>query len=117
MPYSTEQNINIFLSYAQEDQAIADAIASILRKAFFDTFDITMMSEFPTGLNWRNLIDDAIETTDIMIAIVTGRLKPGHSFTGYEIGSFSFSMRSKPNMNIAPNVKRRMIPFAVLDKT
>ncbi|WP_029586689.1 toll/interleukin-1 receptor domain-containing protein [Bradyrhizobium sp. URHD0069] len=117
MPYSTAESINIFLSYAHEDQAIADTIASTLRKAFYDTFDITMMSEFPVGLNWRRLIDDSIESTDIMIAIVTGRLKPGHSFTGYEIGSFSTSMRFKPNMGIAPKLARRMIPFAVLDKT
>ena len=117
MPYSTAQTINVFLSYAREDQAIADAVAAMLRKAFYDTFDITMMSEFPVGLNWRRLIDDAIETTDIMIAIATGRLKPGHSFTGYEIGCFMTSVRFKPNMGIAPTLPRRMIPFAVLDKT
>jgi hypothetical protein len=117
MPYSAAKNINVFLSYASEDQAIADAVAGILRKAFYDTFDITMMSEFPVGLNWRRLIDDAIETTDIMIAIATGRLKPGHSFTGYEIGCFMTSIRFKPSMGIAPTLPRRMIPFAVLDKT
>jgi hypothetical protein len=117
MPYSTEHNINIFLSYAHEDQAIADAIAVTLRRAFFDTFDITLMSEFPIGLNWRDLINNSIEATDIMIAIATGRLKPGHSFTGFEIGSFTTSMRFRKNMTIAPDVARRMIPFAVLDKT
>jgi len=117
MPYSTEHNINVFLSYAHEDQGIADAVASALRRAFFETLDITMMSEFPAGLNWRNLINDSIEETDIMIAIATGRLKPGHSFTGFEIGSFVNSMRHRPNMKIAPDVARRMISFAVLDKT
>src|ERR1700709_898346 len=117
MPYSTENNINVFPSYAHEDQGIADAVASALRRAFFETLDITMMSEFPAGLNWRNLINDSIEETDIMIAIATGRLKPGHSFTGFEIGSFVNSMRHRPNMKIAPDVARRMISFAVLDKT
>jgi len=117
MAYSTEKNINIFLSYAHEDQAIADAIATMLRGACYETLDITMMSEFPVGLNWRRLIDDSIEATDIMIAIATGRLKPGHSFTGFEIGSFTTSMRFRPNMTVAPTVLRRMIPFAVLDKT
>jgi TIR domain len=117
MAYSTEKNINIFLSYAHEDQAIADAVATMLRSAFYETLDITMMSEFPAGLNWRRLIDESIEATDLMIAIATGRLKPGHSFTGFEIGSFTTSMRFRPTMTVAPTVPRRMIPFAVLDKT
>ena len=117
MPYSAAPTINIFLSYASEDQMIADAIAGMIRKGFYDKFDITMMSEFPVGLNWRQLIDDSIEATDIMIAIATGRLKPGHSFTGYEIGCFRTSMRFKPKMAVASTLPRRMVPFAVLDKT
>jgi hypothetical protein len=94
-----------------------DAIANMMRTAFFGIFDITMMSEFPIGVNWRQLIDRTANATDIMIAIATGRLKPGHSFMGQEIGSFTTSMTFKPNMTIAPSVSRRMIPFAGLDKT
>jgi len=117
MPYSSAPNINIFLSYASEDQAIADAIADMIRKGFYDKFDITMMSEFPVGINWRSKIDDSIVVTDIMIAIATGRLKPGHSFTGYEVGSFMMSKRLNPNMRVGSNLPRRMIPFATLDRT
>ncbi|NEJ03092.1 toll/interleukin-1 receptor domain-containing protein [Rhizobium ruizarguesonis] len=117
MPYSESKALNIFLSYAHEDQAIADAIANKLREAFFNTVEITMMSEFPSGLGWRELIDNAIEKTDVLIAIASGRLKPGHSFMGYEIGSFHFSTRGKPFMALAPNNRRRIIPFAVLDRT
>jgi hypothetical protein len=116
MPFSIARSLNIFLSYAHEDQKIADAIASILRMAFFDTFDVTLMSEFPIGVNWRELISESIEKTDILIAIASGRLKPSHSFTGFEIGSFTTSMRHRPNMELAPTVVRRMIPFAALDR-
>jgi hypothetical protein len=115
--YSPAPNINIFLSYASEDQVIADAVADMIRKGFYDKFDITMMSEFPVGINWRSKIDDSIVVTDIMIAIATGRLKPGHSFTGYEIGSFMMSKRINPNMRVGSNLPRRMIPFATLDRT
>jgi TIR domain len=116
MPFSIARSLNIFLSYAHEDQKIADAIASILRMAFFDTFDVTLMSEFPIGVNWRELISESIEKTDILIAIASGRLKPSHSFTGFEIGSFTTSMRHRPNMELASTVVRRMIPFAALDR-
>jgi hypothetical protein len=117
MPYSTAPNIKIFLSYAHEDQTIADAIASMLRQAFFSTIEITMMSEFPLGVNWQQLIVDSAENTDIMIAIATGRLKPAQSFTGYEIGCFMASKSSRRNMKIATDLERRMIPFAVIEKT
>ena len=107
MSFSPERNINIFLSYAHEDQEIADAISGALRSAFYDTFDITLMSEFPLGLNWREVINESIRATDIMIAIATGRLKPGHSYTGFEIGSFTTSVMFQPNMKIAPAIPRR----------
>jgi hypothetical protein len=89
----------------------------MIRKGFYDKFEITMMSEFPVGINWRNKIDDSIVVTDIMIAIATGRLKPGHSFTGYEIGSFMMSKKINPYMRLGSNLPRRMIPFATLDRT
>lgn len=114
MPYSDSPALKIFLSHASEDQGIADVLARTLSAAFVDAIEITMMSEFPSGLNWRRLIYDSIERTDLLIAIATGRLKPSHSFTGLEVGSFSFSLRSKPKMAAFPLLDRRMIPFAVL---
>ena len=114
MPYSNSDSLNIFLSYASEDDKISEALARTLRAAFVDAIEITMMSEFPSGLNWRRLVDDSIAETDILIAIATGQMKPSHSFTGQEIGSFSFSTRSQPKMARFNSVDRRMIPFAVL---
>ncbi|QIG50574.1 hypothetical protein G5V57_24290 [Nordella sp. HKS 07] len=114
MPFSNTAALNIFFSYASEDETVADALATTLRQVFLHEIEITKMSEFPSGLNWRKIIDDSIERTDILIAIATGRLKPSHSFTGVEIGSFSFSLRSKPTMERWPSLNRRMIPFAVL---
>jgi hypothetical protein len=114
MPYTNSNAINLFISYASEDQKIADVLAKTLRAAFFNDIEITMMSEFPSGLNWRRFIDKSIAQTDIMIAIATGRLRQSHSFTGTEIGSFSFSMNAAPQMAKFNHLDRRMIPFAVL---
>ena len=112
MPYSDSNALNVFLSYASEDSSIADALARALRTAFFDRLDLSMMSEFPSGTKWRDLISDSIAQADILIAIVAGRLKPGNSFTGYEIGQFDSSLRYNPTMSRFPELKRRM--FAVL---
>lgn len=116
MPYSTSNALNVFLSYASEDDSIADALAKALRAAFVDRVDLSMMSEFPSGTKWRELIQDSIAQTDILIAIATGQLKPSHSFTGYEIGQFDFSVKIKPKMSRFPKLKRGMIPFAVLTR-
>lgn len=113
MPYSSGQALKIFFSYASEDQQIADVLATTLRTAFATGIEVTMMSEFPSGINWRQFIDDSISQTDVLVAIATGRLKPSHSFTGTEVGSFSFFMRSSPTIT-GTNQKRLMIPFAVL---
>ena len=56
----------------------------------------------------------SIRQTDILIAIATSRLKPSHSFTGFEVGAFTFSLHSMPRMERYPTEERRMIPFAVL---
>jgi hypothetical protein len=116
MPYSNSNALNVFLSYASEDGSIADALARALRGAFIDQIDLSMMSEFPSGTKWRELIQDSISQTDILIAIATGQLKPSHSFTGYEIGQFDYSYRVKKKMSRFPELDRRMIPFAVLTR-
>jgi hypothetical protein len=111
-----DTTLNIFLSYAREDQKIADALAATLRAAFGNTFNITLMSEFPIGVKWRELIIESIEKADILIAIASGRLRASHSFTGFEVGAFVASVHSRPKMIAAPRIDRRMIPFAVLDR-
>lgn len=115
MPSAGPDFVSIFLSYTSEDQSVADAIANTLRAAFDEKIKISMMSEFQSGLKWRPIIDEHIDRTDVLIAIATGRLKPGFSFTGYEIGSFNQSIRSKPQMAQFPKLPRRMVPFAILD--
>jgi hypothetical protein len=116
MPYSNSNALNVFLSYASEDGLIAEALARALRTSFVDNIDITMMSEFPSGTKWRQLIQDSIAQTDLLIAIATGQLKPSHSFTGYEIGQFDYSLRENPTMSRFPELNRGMIPFAVLTR-
>ena len=106
--------MKLFISYASEDQQIADVLKLTLKAAFRDEIYIIMMSEFATGLNWKGIIEQSISETDVMIVIATGRLKPSHSFTGYEVGAFKQSVFVQPMMTKWKSLRRRMIPFAVL---
>jgi hypothetical protein len=114
MPYTSNDSLNVFLSYASEDTDIAEALTNTLREAFVNNVDISTMSEFKSGLNWKELIADRIAETDIFIAIATGEIKPAFSFTGYEVGAFSFSLREARHMARFDKLQRRLIPFAVL---
>jgi hypothetical protein len=108
------ETLKIFISYATEDQNIADVLKLAIKTAFVDNVSIVMMSDFTTGLSWKNIIQKSIDETDVMIVIATGRLKPSHSFTGAEVGAFEMSVYSRPMMARWPTLQRRMIPFAVL---
>jgi hypothetical protein len=110
----THAPLRIFLSYASEDQAIADALNECLSSSFHDKVDVQTMTRFQIGSDWRRTIDDGVDGADVLIAISTGRSKAGHSYTGYEIGAFAFSCRHKGCMGDHPNVPRKMIPFTML---
>ena len=114
MPFSENDALKVFISYASEDQSTADVLKLTLKAAFNENIEITMMSEFVTGLNWRGIIQKSISGTDVMIVVATGRLKPSHSFTGAEVGAFGQSIFTQPTMARWPFLQRRIIPFAVL---
>jgi hypothetical protein len=111
----THTPLNLFLSYASEDQAIADALAKCLKASFSDDkVDVQMMTRFPIGADWRKAIDEGVDGADVLIAISSARSKAGHSYTGYEVGAFAFSCRQRPQMANHPNVVRKTIPFTML---
>ena len=114
MPFSENDALKVFISYASEDQSTADVLKLTLKAAFNENIEITMMSEFVTGLNWRGIIQKSISGTDVMIVVATGQLKPSHSFTGAEVGAFGQSIFTQPTMARWPFLQRRIIPFAVL---
>jgi hypothetical protein len=113
-PYSKSKSLKFFLSYASEDQQICDAIANCLSAAFGERIELARMSNFQMGRNWRKDISGYLNRADVLIAIASGRLKPGHSFTGYEIGAFDFSRGKSEAMVTYPRCSRLAIPFAVL---
>jgi hypothetical protein len=106
-------SLKIFLSYAREDESLARALDKSLSGTFGGGIDLARMSTFPLGASWRSEINKLLDRADVLIAITSGRRKPGHSFTGYEIGAFHFSCLRSPTMEAYANVPRKAIPFAL----
>jgi hypothetical protein len=114
MQYSRDDTLKIFISHASEDNNLADVLAKTLRGTFANSIEIVMMSEFPMEMNWRQLIDKSINQTDILIAIATGRLKPTHSWTGLEIGSFTTSIGARKKMARRPPKSSRCSSYYLI---
>jgi hypothetical protein len=105
--------LTIFLSYASEDQKFADAIAERLGSTFKYSVDLKYMAQFQLGVNFRTLIDKALDNTHILLVIATGREKLSHSFTGYEVGFFRRSQQEKKYIDEGLKIERLVIPIAL----
>ena len=109
-----KRRLQIFLSYASEDQRFADTVADRLTSAFRNDVELKYMSKFQVGGNWRELIDQDLDNADILLVIATGQEKLSHSFTGYEVGYFRKSQQSRKYMDDAQRIERLIIPIAML---
>lgn len=107
------QTLNIFISYASEDAQFAQAIRQRLKDAFQFSIEITEMSQFGIGLDYRALIDQGLEAADILLIIATGRERPSHSFTGYEVGYFRNSKSGRRSIANQDKIERLIIPFSI----
>lgn len=107
------QTLTIFLSYASEDEPFAVAIGQRLSDIFKASVHVKYMQKFSLGLNWAELIDESADSADILLIITTGRQKPSHSYTGYEIGYFRRSQVVRPYIDEEKKIQRLIIPFVI----
>jgi hypothetical protein len=109
-----KSKIEIFVSYAREDLPLVREIAEELKKPFglgLHFFIDDRSTEY--GDEWRDKINDALDGADMLFIVSTGQKRDSHSFTGYEIGYFSKSIRERPK---AGTVKRHIIPLIIGDR-
>jgi hypothetical protein len=96
---------------------LAQAIDAGLRNAFPPgTFKIALAFNLKIGSQWRTELEAALREADILLIIATGRSKPSHSYTGYEVGFFTASMDTNKYMKHFPSQERLIIPIGVLTK-
>jgi hypothetical protein len=113
MPPAEPARLQVFISYATEDETLARAISDELRKAFGPTIlKVLIAAEFSLGTAWRQAIEDDLDSTDILLIVATGLQKLSHSFTGFEVGYFKGSKKFRPQM-VNFNSARLIIPIAI----
>jgi hypothetical protein len=113
MPFSPSDSLKVFISFASEDKPLAEALHKCLSRSFGTAIEAKRMGLFEQGASWRREINELVDRADILVAITSGRRKPGHSFTGYEIGAFHFSCVKRDKMKLDEKLDRLAVPFAL----
>jgi TIR domain len=112
-PSAEPARLQVFISYATEDENLARAISDELRKAFSPTIlKVLIAAEFGLGTAWRQALEDDLNSTDILLIVATGLQKLSHSFTGFEVGYFKGSKKYRPQMAHFKS-DRLIIPIAI----
>ena len=107
------ERLQVFISYANEDKNLATAIAEELRTAFgLTSLRVLIAAEVGLGTPWRKQIEDDLDNADILLILATGIEKLSHSFTGFEVGYFKGSKKSRARMAHF-NSDRLIIPIAI----
>ena len=107
--------LHVFISYASEDVRLAQAIETGLKNTFpTGTFKMTLASNLKIGSNWRTELETALKQADALVIVASGRSKPSHSYTGFEVGFFSASKLVHEKMKHFPAQERLIIPIGVL---
>lgn len=108
-------NLHVFISFASEDEPIADEFCKQLNQVFgvAGTVRLTFAPQFSLGTDWRRKIEDDLDRADILLLISTGRSKPSHSFTGFEVGFFRNSVLRRPAMTDFNDQQRLILAVAV----
>jgi hypothetical protein len=82
-----EDLVNIFISHAEADTSIAQALRDELEKINKDRIRCFLDTDtIKTGKSWQPVIDAALRLADWLICIYTGEQS---EYCGYEIGVFS----------------------------
>ena len=106
------KKISIFISYVREDIDLAASVhAELLQLFSFTPVEIFRDVGIPPAANYQLTIDQKLEDSDILLVLITDRLKPTFSYAGYELGFFRRSMLNRPK--IFGDVDRMIIPICI----
>jgi hypothetical protein len=104
--------LSIFVSYAREDSDLAASVhAELLQLFSFTPVEVFRDVGIPLAANYQSTIDQQLDGADILLVLITDRMKPSYSYTGYEVGFFRRSILNRPK--IYGNVDRVIIPVCI----
>jgi hypothetical protein len=106
------EQVSLFISYTREDSDLAASVhAELLQLFAFTPVEIFRDVGIPDGTNYQARIDAQLDRTDILLVLLTDRLKPSFSYTGDEIGFFRHSIKNRPKIHA--EVDRVVIPVCI----
>lgn len=104
--------LSIFISYTRDDSDLAASVHAELLQLFSITpVDIFRDVGIPLAANYQTTIDQQLDGADILLVLITDRMKPSYSYTGYEVGFFRRSILNRPK--IYGDVDRVIIPVCI----
>jgi hypothetical protein len=106
------ERLSIFISYAREDGDLAASVhAELLQLFSFTPVEIFRDVGIPLAANYQTTIDQQLDGADILLVLITDRMKPSYSYTGYEVGFFRRSILNRPK--IFGDIDRVIIPVCI----
>jgi hypothetical protein len=109
---SRPEKLSIFISYAREDGDLAASVhAELLQLFSFTPVEIFRDVGIPLAANYQTTIDQQLDSADILLVLITDRMKPSYSYTGYEVGFFRRSILNRPK--IFGEIGRVIIPVCI----
>jgi hypothetical protein len=92
-------HLNVFTSYAHEDQKIAEALCSMLQDIFGEDIHVFYDKEcLHAGEDIDDQIKEELKQADTMLVVSTGAIRASHSWTGFELGYFTATHEPKPGV-------------------
>jgi TIR domain len=108
-----KSRLEVFVSYAREDALLVRDITDELREVFNLLLEFFVDNEtIRQGSNWRQVINNHLDSADVLLIISTGQQRESYDFPGYEVGYFSRSIkgRGRPNPD---GTGRQIIPLVI----
>jgi TIR domain len=108
----SDRKLSLFISYTTEDRELAAVVESKLKQTFvFAPVAIFRDIRIHEGDDYRADIENNLDAADIMIVLLTDRLKAGYAYPGFELGYFKRSIQAR--RFIYPGLDRFVIPLCI----
>ena len=96
-----------FISYASEDDKIANAVSTTIKAAMGPSADVFMDVALSFGVSFEEEIKRKLHETNVLVVIYSGILKPAFAFPGLELGYFMSIMEDETREDFP----RRIVPI------
>ena len=106
--------LNLFISYAREDENIADAVRAALTKALPTPLAYVEMDKYTIemGVDFATNIQEKLDRAHVLILVHTARPKLSFGWTGQELGYFRAQKKLTPTLD---DIERRIVFVSLAD--